>query len=266
MYNMSGLFKLVGGKGNKKINSWILSYFPPHQLYIEPFIGGGSIFYNKDKAPKSIINDINPDFVAAHTYISSLSPKELKKIQNTKFNEETFQNALERLENPKCTQRGYYTLIRQRMSRGGLGRTFSKSDRLRGGQIEGQNSWDNWAANLDKYKDKLVGTTVCNSDFSEVFDFYGHAMDENCLIYVDPPYLDETRTSNLYEYEFDRKDHVILAAYLLNTKAKVLLSGYDSELYRQIYKDWNCERLEVANHSGQNFKKQRRIECLWKNY
>lgn len=266
---MNAPFKLIGGKGNRGLNKWVLSHFPKdYQLYIEPFCGSAALFYNKEKSPQSILNDINPDFVEAHLYIKHLSPTQLNRLERTKHDEATFKNALERLENPKCKDRGYYTLIRQRMSRSGLGRTYSASKRQRGGQDEGQNAWDNFVKNVPLYKEKLDKTSLCNYDFSKVFDDYGVCSEDaqNYFLYVDCPYLEETRTKNLYEFEFTKQDHIILAAYLLTTPAKVLLSGYDSELYRQIYEHWNFATLEVANHSGQNSKKERRREFLWKNY
>ena len=45
----------------KKIAKDIISYFPEHKIYIEPFWGTGAIFFAKPKAKYSIVNDLDSD-------------------------------------------------------------------------------------------------------------------------------------------------------------------------------------------------------------
>lgn len=270
---MRPLFTCYGGKFYQ--TKHIISFFPPDYqklCYLEVFIGGGSILLNKEKSREEIINDINPGFVAAWKYIKNLNVEKRQRLWYSMHNVETFQQALSTLSNSKLDKSkdlGFNTLIVQRMSRAGLGKDYSKSERLRGNQPEGQNSWESWIESLPEYKKRLKNTKIENLDFAQLFDKYNitNSSSEQYQIYADPPYLHETRTSkNCYEYEMDRKSHVILAAYLLNTSAKVMISGYPSELYFQMYKDWNVVELEIVNHSGQNKKKQKRKELLWMNY
>ena len=42
-----------------KLSKWILPLIPEHSSYIEPFCGGATIFWYKELAKKSVINDIN---------------------------------------------------------------------------------------------------------------------------------------------------------------------------------------------------------------
>src|SRR5450759_3665583 len=46
-----------GGKGGAGVHQTIINQMPPHRVYIEPFIGGGSIFRHKAPAQASIVID-----------------------------------------------------------------------------------------------------------------------------------------------------------------------------------------------------------------
>ena len=48
--------------GNKrKLSGEIISMFPKHSVYIEPFFGAGGLFFNKPKSKYNIVNDIDAD-------------------------------------------------------------------------------------------------------------------------------------------------------------------------------------------------------------
>lgn len=81
------------------------------------------------------------------------------------------------------------------------------------------------------------------------------------LFYVDPPYLEATRSGKLYTCEMmGETEHRELAEALHGLTGMVVLSGGDSELYRDIYADW---RLEVKVAHGEMNKMY--TECLWIN-
>ena len=81
------------------------------------------------------------------------------------------------------------------------------------------------------------------------------------LIYCDPPYLLETRTSKRrYRHEYRRQDHVGLLELLKSVPCRIILSGYPSALYDQMLADWNCLELQAMTWGGP------RTEKLWYNY
>ena len=64
-------FFYVGDK--YRILNQILPYFPTKiNTYIEPFVGGGSVFLNVD-AEKFILNDIDANLINLHNYLCSFS-------------------------------------------------------------------------------------------------------------------------------------------------------------------------------------------------
>lgn len=58
---MNQILKYPGGKA--RIASWIISHFPPHNTYCEPFFGSGAVFFNKAPDKIETINDIDGDVV-----------------------------------------------------------------------------------------------------------------------------------------------------------------------------------------------------------
>jgi DNA adenine methylase len=61
-------------------------------------------------------------------------------------------------------------------------------------------------------------------------------------------------------------DHRQLAILLNSCKARVVLSGYPSPLYDDLYKGWRCVEFDIANHAAGGKTKSRERECLWMNF
>ncbi len=81
------------------------------------------------------------------------------------------------------------------------------------------------------------------------------------LIYADPPYLLQTRTSSArYKHEFTEADHVRLIEVLKRVPADVILSGYPSALYNDLLSDWRTFQFQAMTRGGV------RTEQLWFNY
>ena len=96
----------------------------------------------------------------------------------------------------------------------------------------------------------------CAHRYLREYDYAGSE-----LIYCDPPYLIETRTSKRrYRHEYSRQDHLNLLDLLKTLPCRVILSGYPSALYDGMLEDWNCVELQAMTRGGP------RTEKLWYNY
>jgi len=95
-------------------------------------------------------------------------------------------------------------------------------------------------------------------EFLEGFDF---DLAGRVVVYSDPPYLLETRTSSKrYAFEYTREDHVELIDTLKRVPAAVILSGYPSRLYNDLLSDWRSITFQVMTRGGV------RTEQLWMNF
>lgn len=96
----------------------------------------------------------------------------------------------------------------------------------------------------------------CALEFLRGYEFTG---DE--LVYSDPPYLMQTRTSvRRYRHDYEERDHLELLELLKTLPCSVILSGYVSALYDDLLTGWNTTELQVMNQAGV------RTENLWFNY
>ena len=151
------------------------------------------------------------------------------------------------------------------MSRGGLGLQYSWSNRIYSTGPAEIHCWNTALDNINYVKNRLNNVNLQNQD---AFTLMPQYLDNpNCLMYLDPPYLTSTRVfKKAYKHEFDLKDHERLANMISSAKAKIILSGYNSDLYEKWFRNWNKATKDVANHSSQIKNKTRKKEVLWMNY
>ena len=83
----------------------------------------------------------------------------------------------------------------------------------------------------------------------------------NVFQYWDPPYLFGTRNGKQYKHEMSDIEHEGLLEAALESKAKIMISGYESEMYNDYLKGWHKEYFtSCAEHNGS------RTEVAWMNY
>ena len=88
----------------------------------------------------------------------------------------------------------------------------------------------------------------------------------NVFIYCDPPYDQSTRTSARYKVDMDRKGHINFLNAVIESKSKILISGYDCELYNILGQNgFKKVNFDVKTIDG-NFKKKTKTEYLYYNY
>ena len=81
------------------------------------------------------------------------------------------------------------------------------------------------------------------------------------FMYLDPPYLLGTRRGKQYRHEMTDEDHEELLKIILQSKAKIMISGYESEMYNEYLQRWHKERFASCAEGG-----RARQEVVWMNY
>jgi DNA adenine methylase len=110
--------------------------------------------------------------------------------------------------------------------------------------------------------ERLCGVSLECGPALDLIDHYGQCPD--VLIYADPPYLGSTRRSGGYPHDMPTDDdHIALSVALRACHAAVVLSGYASSLYNELYPDWHVTRINTS--TGQGGNNQGRTEVLWSN-
>jgi DNA adenine methylase len=110
---------------------------------------------------------------------------------------------------------------------------------------------------------RLIGVSLECRPALDVITSYGRS--PRVLLYVDPPYVASTRNASLgYRHEMPGEDqHRELAAALRSVEATVVLSGYRSDLYDDLYDGWHVH--EISTWTGQGGTRAARTEVLWSN-
>lgn len=105
---------------------------------------------------------------------------------------------------------------------------------------------------------RLKETQIENQDALQLLQRYDYG---DVLAYVDPPYLMDTRKGRYYQTEFEDARQTDLLDILREFSGKVILSGYDNDLYNRWLSDWYKLEFQSNAEAG-----QRRVEVIWCNF
>ena len=92
---MNAVIKYPGSKWN--IASWIISYFPEHHSYLEPFFGSGAVLFSKARSNIETVNDLNGDVVNFFTWIKTDPERLAREIYLTPYARDVYEAAYSRL-------------------------------------------------------------------------------------------------------------------------------------------------------------------------
>jgi DNA adenine methylase len=240
---------------------WIISHFPSHRVYVEPFGGAGSVLMRKERCYAEIWNDLDGDAVNLFQVLRSERAQQLvDHLRMTPFARDEFNEAYEASDCP--VERARRLVIRSFMGFGSNGHsrvTGFRANSNRSGTTPAKD-WLNYPDSLEKVIERLRGVIIENRDARDVMSNHdGH----ETLHYVDPPYVFATRSdlSKDYAHELDDKDHADLLVFLRRLKGNVVLSGYPHQLYDDALHDWRrVEREALADGA------KKRTEVLWMNF
>jgi len=232
-------FRYAGGKFYAR--KLIIEHIPSHTCYIEPFAGGGSIFFAKEKVNRNWLNDLDQDLINTYIHIrdfpneliEALSGEEALKERHTYFkNEFTPQNDLERAKRWYYLNRTSYSgIMNMKNCYWGYGDKYSMQPK-------------NWPRSILKTSQKLQGVEFTLLDFVEVIN---NAPD-NSFLFIDPPYYNADQ-DKFYTHSFTLEDHIRLSQVLFENRERLkFMITYDNseevwELYNwanEIHeKEWN---------------------------
>jgi DNA adenine methylase len=239
----------------------IIERLPRHRAYVEPFAGGLSVLLNKAPSEVEVVNDLNAGLIGFYRVLRDRTEEFTAQVNVLEYNAETFSRAIQSAVNDDPVEAAVRFLVRNRFSRGGLGRDFAWSKRLRGGRPGDLNAWETIKGELPRIGQRLAKVQLLNQDGIDVIREYDSL---DTLFYCDPPYPHETRTArSTYDHEMSQVDHVRFLETVTRCLGMVALSGYANRLYDRALESWERVEFNMPNHSGQGSVKQRRTEVLW---
>jgi DNA adenine methylase len=251
--------------GKQKLAKKINSIIPIHNLYCEPFMGGGAVFFTKEKSAVEVINDTNgelmnfykvaqSDFVALEKEIQiSLHSRDLhRKAQVVNANADMF--------SPIKRAWAIWVLAHQSFS--------SQLDGTWGYDIARNNTSKKISNKRESFSlDLAIRLQEVQIESTDALRIIKSRDREESFFYCDPPYYN----SDCGHYDgYSLEDFENLLKVLSEVKGQFLLSSYPSEVLKEYtkkmgWKTWSIEQtVSVNNASGKPGKKK--VEVLTANF
>lgn len=246
---------------------WIIQHFPPHRVYVEAFGGAASVLMRKPRATLvDVYNELDGEIVSLFRVLRD--PEQSSRLQallsltpyaRVEF-EQSYAPAADAVEQARRT------MVRAFMGFGSDAASGARTGFRANGNRQGSHparDWTNLPKSLDGFRSRLAGVVIEQRDAISVMLQHDAP---HTLHYCDPPYVHATRSRHVtrngkgYRHEMDEDAHRAMAAVLRQLSGMVVVSGYDSDLYSELFAGWTrSARKALADGALE------RTEVLWLN-
>jgi len=232
---MIGPLCYIGGK--RRLAPFLISVFPAHQTYVEPFAGGAQVFFHKDPSPVEVLNDLDGE-VVNFLRVCQLHHEELLRWLRFMVPSRTLHRLYTAHDPATLTdvQRAARFLYLQKNSFGG--------------RIRRQNYHYcvTKPANFNPARlPELLRATAARLErvqlecwpYERILERYDRP---TTLFYCDPPYVGV----DLYRVNFTDDEFEQLARRLASIHGKFVLSINDCELSRSVFREFHSLEVPVV--------------------
>lgn len=249
------------------MTEWILRFLPiDHATYVEPFFGTGAVFFNKPPVKSEYINDVDDRIVNLWRMVRERGAELADLLACTPWSRVEYLSAFEWTDDPLELARR--TIVMHHQSFGATADARYRSGWRHNNGSAGPSTkvtrqWKSIPEKIPALMDRLQDAQIECMDAVKLIQRHNQS---DTLIYVDPPYLGDTRghkgkTGKLYRHDMqDTERHQQLLTVLGESRAMVMISHYLHPLYEEMLAGWHMEKAEfIADGGG------RRTEALWLN-
>lgn len=254
--------RYYGGKWN--LAPWIIAHLPQHECYAEPFGGAASVLLRKPPALFEVYNDLDSAVVTFFRVLRERPDDLIRAIDCTPWSREELATSYVGADDCDDLERARRLYIQLWQAWHGHGNEQSSGWRYQRAAIARSTKYVlrewNQTEHLNDIAARLKTVQIEHDDALSVIERFDAP---GTCFYVDPPYLFSTRSranrrAGRYTHEMTDDDHRALAQVLHGVTGMVVISGYHSSLYDELYGDWlRLERMAVDNAG------KRRVEVLW---
>lgn len=251
-------FNYFGGKF-----TWcdsLYPYFPPHEHFVDLFCGSAAVSLNKKPSSVETINDCYSEVVNFFRVLRESPHQLIRALKLTPVSREEYNHSW---IDDDCTSlekaRRFYVRSRQGFS--GLSSQTANKGWCFLGERRYSKQWYNGIDNLWQVAEKIKTFQIEHLDYKKLMK---RLNSKEVFFYQDPPYLNVCRKSeNRYKHDWSENDHRELAALNHKSKALIMISSYDCDLYDELYCDWHKIGMKIKTN---NLGKTPIQECIWMNY
>jgi len=259
-------FGWYGGKYSHL--DFILPHLPSDAVHFCDVYGGSAaVLINREPALIETYNDIDSELVNFFEILRDYGEELIKTISLTPFSREELIKACQLEQNLTDLERARRFYVRARQTRTGLAQTSSEGRwahcvlTSRAGMAGAVSRWLGAAEGLPEIVQRLQRVQIENAPALEIIERYDT---QDTLFYLDPPYVHDSRgDSKAYGFEMTDSEHFELSILLNQIKGRAVISGYRSNLYDKLFKNWI--RIDAPVKTC-NSSKSDRQESLWLNF
>jgi len=238
-----------------RIAKWIIQHFPAHRHYVEPFGGAANVLLVKEPSKLETYNDLNGDLVNFFQTLRDRPDDLVEKIKLTPWARDEFTACLVPTDEPLERARRLFCRLWQSYQSNAL---LSKGNWRR--HTHGRRSVlnDIKPQNLFDASERFLKVQIESRDAFRLMEDLDSA---DTLFYLDPPYVFSTRTVKKgYSHEMTDDDHRKFADAVHRLKGLVVISGYPSKIYEDLFESrgWKRTDKQAVTLSG-----SKRTESLW---
>jgi len=252
------ILKYPGSKA--RIAPWLLSYFPAHTHYLEPYFGSGIVLLNKPVVAHEAVNDLDDNVVNLFRVIRECGDELAAAVELTPWSRVEYELCKEkRSDNPVEQARRFVVQCWQGhgSAAGGRGSGW-KNGGKNGAEQMVTETWARVPERIRAVISRFRYVEIEHRPALEVIERYAAPA---TLIYADPPYPKFTRGGRLYvEDDMSDADHLALLDALDRHTGAVVLSGYGCPLYDDRLSHWARRERDATDTKGQS-----KTEVLWLN-
>lgn len=254
------IFKYPGAKW--RLAKKIVSLFPPHHSYLEPFFGSGAVLFTKERSHIETVNDLDGDIVNLFSWIQHDPEKLAHAIHWTPYSREVYEKAhAAQYTETDSFQRAVDFYIRMMMGHGfrTTGERVGWKNDIQG-RARGYAAQD-WVETPERIMDAAERLRSVQIECRPAVEVIRRMHSDKVLIYADPPYVLSTLRQKQYKHTMTDDDHLELLEALMAHPGPVLLSGYDHPLYDDMLQSWHKEIFREHTQAASS-----REEVLWMNF
>jgi len=250
-----------------RLAPWVISFFPEHSTYVEPFGGAAGVLMQKPRCYAEVYNDLDGEIVNVFHVLRDpiLSERLIVLCALTPFSRDEFKESYITSDDP--VEQARRTLFRAEAGFGSGATTGHntgfRSDAKRKYSLA-SHIWSKYPERIELFLKRLHGVIIENNPAAKVIEA-NDGLDT--LFYVDPPYVLDTRKLNssgsVYRHEMEDDEHVQLLELLMKLDGYVVLSGYDHPIYNDLLTGWqrHSKRARISAGRGTGIRE----EHIWLN-
>ena len=241
--------------GNKKRMAVdLITYFPKHNTFIEPFFGAGGMFFYKPKSKYNFVNDLDSDVFNLFQVVKNKKEELKSEFYKMPIHSDLLNYWKENKETEEI-QKAIRFLFLSNLTYMGTGSQLKMCT---------SDAKKNVLNLIDKTNEKIFDVFFDNDDFEKFISkisFRGRENDEqNSFIYCDPPYLG---TTDNYSNSFTENDSLRLFDCLQKAGCKFAISEFDNDFVLNQAKERGLNIVYIGERKNIG---NRRTEILITNY